>query len=446
METYNIISMTSNTMKKNIFSTSGMGMEQSNYSEGFTTVKRKEYKTKKPFSENLYKQEYTTRVVQVPSKQQLIISNLDDFPTMGSNLTKSQKRTIHLTNLEYVNEAVVKINDGSDYIDPRTAAFNGMADKEKIAKSLTCTKACRIVTEPFLNPKEGTKKQFGVCTRMYCSFAHSQMELQPPMCGFDETCRFLNGKRDYYTKKLIPGTQCRFRHSYETVDGWLQRSGVTRTPLPETSELSRKPPNPTPTPVNVTSMPPSLPTSMPSSLPTSMPPSLPTSMPPSLPTSMPPSLPTSMPPSLPTSMPPSLPTSMPPSLPTSMAPFRRVRKSRWDEKPTETIKVAKIIESNSDDSDSSSSDSSSSSSSSSDSSSSDSSSSSSSDDNDTYHKCSSTTRRKRTQPTRRLNVSHINKREHRKQNVIEMPTKELAAMAIKKCIESGDFNTRVVVV
>jgi hypothetical protein len=160
--------------------------------------------------------------------------NINEFPPLGTkestlsalcSFTKQQK--IFLKNETFTTQ----------YIDPRTASFAVMADKTRIASSLTRTKACRLVTEPFISPKEGEEPRFGMCTRPYCSFAHSVEELQAPICGFDGNCRFINGKIDNKTRKKIPGSQCRFWHTHETVGEWLKRSGVERDPLPETNDL-----------------------------------------------------------------------------------------------------------------------------------------------------------------------------------------------------------------
>ena len=83
-------------------------------------------------------------------------------------LTKAQKGKIHDSNLKQQakSEAVVE-----EVLDERTAAFNHMADKEKVAKSLTCTKACRNVT------REKETGEFGMCWRKVCTFAHSEAEM-----------------------------------------------------------------------------------------------------------------------------------------------------------------------------------------------------------------------------------------------------------------------------
>ena len=306
-----------------------------------------------------------------------------EFPSLGTSLTKAQTKIINSTNIE-----TVKSNAYVHHVDQRTACFESMADKEKIAKSLTCTKACRIVTEPFLNPKDGEEKKFGVCTRQYCTFAHSIAELQVPACGFDGSCRFLYGKRDYNTHQIIPNTQCRFRHSNETIDGWLERSGSKRTPLPETNEHSRKPP---------------------------------TDSKPSKPTDSKPSKPTDSKPSKPIDSKPSKATIPPPKCIMSSTPLR---KNRWDQKP---VKVEVESESNSSESESES---------------------SSSESESSSSESESSSRRSHRSHSRRSHRSHSRRSpvKSSSQYLIEVPTKELAAIALKAAIEKGQYNIRVVVI
>lgn len=121
-----------------------------------------------------------------------------------------------------------------------------MSDKEKVAKSLTCTKVCRNVVR---NKETG---EFGVCRRKVCTFAHSDEELQPPHCSFDHTCRFKYGRNDHKTRIRIPGSQCKFRHSNETIEEYYKRSGTKHPDLPPTSEKTREIPDNDPKPSNTT--------------------------------------------------------------------------------------------------------------------------------------------------------------------------------------------------
>lgn len=155
--------------------------------------------------------------------------NMGDFPVLSTTpLTKDQRRKIHDSNLKSHPDS------SGEKVDERTAAFNHMADKEKIAKSLACTKACHNVV------RDKETGEFGVCWRKVCTFAHSDEELQPPQCSFDLTCRFKHGRNDRKTRRLIPGSQCKFHHSDETIEEYYKRSGTKRPDLPPTSEKTRK--------------------------------------------------------------------------------------------------------------------------------------------------------------------------------------------------------------
>lgn len=214
--------MASQTMNKNIFSTFGMEDE----------INASKLKTIQKITGNAGSND----------------NKLAEFPVLGTKITKEQEKAIYSSNMNSTRDT--RENVISCALDARSQSFANMFDKTKVAKSLTCTKACRLVTETYLKQVEHNKTlpeneqkepQFGVCHREKCTFAHSYEELSTPMCAFDGNCRFLNGKHDRHTKKLIPNTQCRFRHNNETVDEWIKRSKVHRPVLPETSENSRKP-------------------------------------------------------------------------------------------------------------------------------------------------------------------------------------------------------------
>ena len=159
--------------------------------------------------------------------------NLEDFPTPGSViLTKEQEKEIVASNKMY---CATKIQLEPTVTDHRTIAFNHMADKDKVAKALSCTKACRNIQR---DPKTG---KFGVCYRAYCTFAHSMDELQPARCSFDSACRFKHGRIiDWNTRTIVSGSKCKFRHSDETIDQYYARSGITRPDLPLTNKETRK--------------------------------------------------------------------------------------------------------------------------------------------------------------------------------------------------------------
>ena len=103
-----------------------------------------------------------------------------------------------------------------------------MEDKETLAKSLSCTRACNNVLQKQPN------NEYGICVRHVCTFAHSLEELNDPMCQFDTTCRFQYGT-------VGQNHKCMFRHSNETRGDWLKRTGQKLPDLPPTSEKTRKP-------------------------------------------------------------------------------------------------------------------------------------------------------------------------------------------------------------
>jgi hypothetical protein len=110
----------------------------------------------------------------------------------------------------------------------RTSSFSKLADKKLTADTLLCTKACRAVTVPYENTKE-----YGVCHREVCFFAHSQEELKIAECSFGENCIHMWGKYG------VPNSACKFKHFSETVDEYRERSGVENINLPKTSEFTR---------------------------------------------------------------------------------------------------------------------------------------------------------------------------------------------------------------
>lgn len=157
--------------------------------------------------------------------------NLDDFPSPSSHIcSRKEQRSINLNNTVENRTTPLLRKD----TDPRSTDVTLNANNGKM-QSFTRTKACRNVTTL---TKDG---DFGVCTRQQCTFAHSTEELAPPMCIYDSTCRFLYGRRDYRTSQLVPNSKCKFRHSHESQEDWLKRSGANLPNLPATSEKYRKP-------------------------------------------------------------------------------------------------------------------------------------------------------------------------------------------------------------
>jgi hypothetical protein len=165
----------------------------------------------------------------------------EDYPELGST-PKSKGRKAKKTNItsfvvasSYAETRQNRrrnqnITNGDD---PRSQAFAKMEDKETVAKTLTCTRACNNVK------RSSPDKDFGVCYREKCSFAHCLDELNDPMCGFDATCRFRWGKprRD---GTINHSAMCMFRHSDEVREDWIKRTGRSLPDLPETDEKTRQ--------------------------------------------------------------------------------------------------------------------------------------------------------------------------------------------------------------
>ena len=361
------------------------------------TVKRKRETT--PKSKTLYtpksKTLYTpkSKPKATPEASPLVLK-LEEFPALGTELTKAQEKAISAQNKATFAATKEKTKE-AEYVDPRSASFAAMADKKKVAASLTCTKACRIVTGPYTNPAEGKEPAFGVCTREVCTFAHSDEELQLPVCGFDGNCRFLHGKRDRKTRKIISGTQCRFRHSSESADEYYKRSKVDRPALPPTSENTRKPRAASASTSKVSTA--KTVTHSPGKY-----------------------------------------SSMPPPAPVNRS---RRTKSRWDEKPVETTVETKLepkVEPRSSRrhrSYSSSDDSSSSESSSDD---------SSSSESEGEYRSRKLQERRRSPVKRSRSRSKSNSKTATAQ-IIRVPTKELAAVAINAAFDRGQYNVQVLI-
>jgi hypothetical protein len=119
------------------------------------------------------------------------------------------------------------------FSNSRTSCFYTLADKNILSATLTRTKPCRLVL------KKPNSEHFGICTREECSFAHSQEELELPVCMFGENCRIVHGKRDKNTNEIIPNSSCIFKHPFETVNEWMKRTNTVIPELPKTSNQSR---------------------------------------------------------------------------------------------------------------------------------------------------------------------------------------------------------------
>jgi hypothetical protein len=331
-------------------------------------------------------------------------NHMNDFPAIGVKLTREQEKDIILHNRKPNISVAIPIQSAHH----RTRAFETVSDKEKIAKALVRTKACRCVTDGATD--EGI---FGICYRDHCTFAHSMDELQAPPCQFDDNCRFKNGRRNLATGDIIPDSECKFLHSTETIAEWMKRARITPPKIPTTSEKSRqpKPPdNSNPTVIisenfsNMSITPPTSVSNMSITPPTSV--------------------------SKKSITPP---TSVSKKSITPSPYKQKIGSSKWDERPhgissSRPIHTKKLIKKVYDNySDSSDSDSHSSSSDSY---------SSSSDSSD----CEPTKKRIR---TRKSSTTKFNKESV--MHIIKVPTNELAEIAIKAAFDRGVYNIQVTV-
>ena len=176
----------------------------------------------------------------------------EDFPKLGASLPIPSKESIksrkgrkkntitftvdrsYIAQNRHERSYLYRPNHCGSHDDPRTAAFSKMEDKEAVAKSLSCTRACKNVLQ------KQESGEYGVCLRHVCTFAHSLEELNDPMCGFDATCRFRHG-RPRRDGTVDSNGKCMFLHSDETREDWLKRTGRKLPALPATSEKTRKP-------------------------------------------------------------------------------------------------------------------------------------------------------------------------------------------------------------
>ena len=240
--------MASNTMNTNIFETLVILSDSETEQPACTPTPHSSHVSEEPKDSD---QDQETKEVSITSFQGRNVVPLrklddEDYPVLGVTSTPKTKSRKTKKNKPDVIRFVV----GSSYEetrqnrrrnqnftngdDPRSRAFAKMEDKETVAKTLTCTRACNNVK------RDSPDKEFGVCYRENCSFAHCLGELNDPMCGFDSTCRFRWGKPQH-DGTVNAKAKCMFRHSDETREDWIKRTGRTLPDLPETDEKTRKP-------------------------------------------------------------------------------------------------------------------------------------------------------------------------------------------------------------
>lgn len=171
-----------------------------------------------------------------------VLIKQDDFPKLGSVSRKEKKRKEKKRKQPGKNSFFA----GTSYREERQhnnrqhnnrPQFNSQynADRTKAfamledKESLAKKLTCTRVCRN-VNFVEG---EWTVCTRQLCSFAHSQKEFNPPPCQFGTTCNRKHGSDNR--------PPCRHKHDDEDVQGWLKRSGQKMPALPPTSEKTRDP-------------------------------------------------------------------------------------------------------------------------------------------------------------------------------------------------------------
>lgn len=101
-------------------------------------------------------------------------------------------------------------------------AFARLSSAEDTAERHQFTKPCHhVVRDPHGN--------FSTCTNPNCRYAHTLDELRMPCCVFDQNCF----RRPSVNKNLAP---CRFKHSEETKEQFIQRMNIVVPDLPQTKE------------------------------------------------------------------------------------------------------------------------------------------------------------------------------------------------------------------
>jgi hypothetical protein len=117
---------------------------------------------------------------------------------------------------------------------------NKFNNKPFNSSDLIATKPCLHI-ERKLDEHGRLSEVYGVCTRVYCTFAHSMAELRLPMCGYGANCNRKKGGYDKKTGQFSASMKCQFMHPDETTNQYYERTGKEKPDLPLTSEKTRKP-------------------------------------------------------------------------------------------------------------------------------------------------------------------------------------------------------------
>lgn len=150
----------------------------------------------------------------------------EDFPELSvSKLTKKERRERN----KNIKGIQIKFRFRND---SRTRAFETLSDPIKLAEKLARTRFCFSVIENKECP-HGEK----------CQFAHSQEELSPRECLFEDNCRNVVWfeKGQYYKNKGGIAKRCDNLHPGETKEGLCIRLGFSETipPPPPVSSASQ---------------------------------------------------------------------------------------------------------------------------------------------------------------------------------------------------------------
>jgi hypothetical protein len=161
----------------------------------------------------------------------------DEYLVLGSHKKKKNVSSEKKCDSSYMKSKTTSFIVASSYISEKQyISVNESINKEVIKNTLLRTLACKHVC------RESIDSDYGVCYRTKCDFAHSMLELNDPVCSFDNRCRFFYGKprRD---GSIDYAEMCKFRHSNENRQEWIKRTGRTLPDLPETSDETHKPTN-----------------------------------------------------------------------------------------------------------------------------------------------------------------------------------------------------------
>jgi hypothetical protein len=132
--------------------------------------------------------------------------------------------------------AICKTEVHADYPSERATAFDILADKGKIQKSLYRTKLCFSVDNG------------GDCPHgKDCTFAHNIEELRRRQCQFQDECRFVRFINGTW-QNVGHGKKCHWLHPEEEIESYNSRMGFGIAPHPPLTPPPHPPLTPPPHP------------------------------------------------------------------------------------------------------------------------------------------------------------------------------------------------------